>query len=102
MAYPRDVVRLCDGGHRRICADCDPELDRAAAAKRRVVGGARHVVAVGAGLLPDLDTVAVLAGARDRFVVRVASDSSGVGGARCCTHVWPTSDDWRDNGPLCR
>src|SRR6516225_117983 len=25
MAYPRDVVRLCDGGHSRICADCDPQ-----------------------------------------------------------------------------
>src|SRR6516162_4331594 len=99
MAYPRDVVRLCDGGHRRICADCDPELDRAAAAKRRVVGGARHVVAVGAGLLPDLDTVAVLAGARDRFVVPVASDSSGVAGDSFCTQLASSSDDWRDNGP---
>ena len=60
LAYPRNAVRLCDGGDRRFPADRDPELDRATSGQRVAVGVAGRFVAarpyrlLGLGAVPRL------------------------------------------------
>ena len=82
LAYPRDAVRLRDGGDRRLPADRDPELDRAASGQRRSAGAAGRLVAArpdrlsGLGARPawlaiaaDLSFPALLVGVVAREIV---------------------------------